>query len=228
MKVFASLVTLALAAGAVAQAIPPCAVSLTRAPQPHDNLHPPPANANAPSQQSCADPFLTNGIGGCGLDPGCICGDKSFIEGISCCVLDKCEAKDQTSAVVFASVVCSATCPVPGEIWVLTLPCPTVLQRQRRHDASYDRRVCDDGRYWAPDHWLGGQDDVDRGARSDRRGCRNYGEQEHQLWAETDGCGARCDRRHCRGCCHALRGWLRWRWGLRGGDEGDHRWKRWG
>jgi hypothetical protein len=28
MKVFASLVTLALAAGAVAQALPPCAVSL--------------------------------------------------------------------------------------------------------------------------------------------------------------------------------------------------------
>ncbi|KAK0746836.1 hypothetical protein B0T18DRAFT_412566 [Schizothecium vesticola] len=83
MKVFASLVTLALAAGAVAQAIPPCA-------------------------QSCADPFLTNGIGGCGLDPGCICGDKSFIDGISCCVLDKCEAADQTSAVVFASVFCSA------------------------------------------------------------------------------------------------------------------------
>ncbi|KAK5652076.1 hypothetical protein OQA88_10852 [Cercophora sp. LCS_1] len=82
MKVPALLASLALATFAVAQ-LPTCA-------------------------QSCADSYLRDGIGNCGLDPACICGSKEFISGISCCLADKCEAADQTSAINFASAFCAA------------------------------------------------------------------------------------------------------------------------
>jgi len=81
MKVYATLVSLALATVAVAQNIPPCA-------------------------QECVNPFLQNGIGSCGSDAKCICGSQEFITGISCCLADKCSAADQQLAINFAGTFC--------------------------------------------------------------------------------------------------------------------------
>ncbi|KAK1831913.1 hypothetical protein QBC39DRAFT_350485 [Podospora conica] len=82
MKVVASLVTLALAAGAIAQSMPDCA-------------------------KPCVDKLMINGVGDCGTDPKCICADKSFLGSISCCVLDECDTAGQNSAIVFAADFCS-------------------------------------------------------------------------------------------------------------------------
>ncbi|PYH29724.1 CFEM domain-containing protein [Aspergillus neoniger CBS 115656] len=40
------------------------------------------------------------------IDVNCICSDKSFITGISCCVASTCSAEDQTSALNFAQQIC--------------------------------------------------------------------------------------------------------------------------
>ncbi|KAK4445655.1 hypothetical protein QBC34DRAFT_161955 [Podospora aff. communis PSN243] len=92
MKVSATLLSLALAAGAVAQlpGIPQCA-------------------------QECVNPFLQNGVGDCGTDPTCICGNNEFIVGISCCLFDKCPKADQDTAIKFAAEFC-------GALGVTTLP----------------------------------------------------------------------------------------------------------
>ncbi|KAK0719459.1 hypothetical protein B0H67DRAFT_573172 [Lasiosphaeris hirsuta] len=84
MKLSATLLSLALATVAVAQApsLPTCA-------------------------QGCANQYLLNGIGDCGTDPKCICGNADFIVGISCCLAGACEPADQSSAVNFASLFCS-------------------------------------------------------------------------------------------------------------------------
>ncbi|KIH93672.1 hypothetical protein SPBR_04446 [Sporothrix brasiliensis 5110] len=60
--------------------------------------------------QSCANKFLTGGIGNCGSDAKCICSDKSFLSDIACCLAAPggCDAADQSSAVVFASQLCAA------------------------------------------------------------------------------------------------------------------------
>ncbi|KAB5554961.1 hypothetical protein GE09DRAFT_1059195 [Coniochaeta sp. 2T2.1] len=58
--------------------------------------------------QSCANIFLTGGIGNCGRDPACICADKSFIAAISCCLVDECAADDQQKAIDFAQQLCKA------------------------------------------------------------------------------------------------------------------------
>ncbi|KAK1759168.1 hypothetical protein QBC47DRAFT_371192 [Echria macrotheca] len=85
MKVTSILASLALATFAAAQSptLPSCA-------------------------QDCANPYLTNGIGNCGTDPKCICGNGDFIVGISCCLANKCPVSDQSAAVNFASQFCSA------------------------------------------------------------------------------------------------------------------------
>ncbi|KAG7288106.1 hypothetical protein NEMBOFW57_007629 [Staphylotrichum longicolle] len=84
MKVPAALLTLAMAGAAVAQggpSLPTCA-------------------------QSCADKFLTGGIGNCGSDPKCICSDKDFLGSIACCLVGVCDAPSQSSAVAFAASLC--------------------------------------------------------------------------------------------------------------------------
>ncbi|KAL1894947.1 hypothetical protein Sste5346_005634 [Sporothrix stenoceras] len=60
--------------------------------------------------QSCANKYLTGGIGNCGSDAKCICSDKDFLSGIACCLAAPggCDAADQSSAVVFASQLCAA------------------------------------------------------------------------------------------------------------------------
>ncbi|KAK4227444.1 hypothetical protein QBC38DRAFT_477843 [Podospora fimiseda] len=86
MKVPAVLLTLALATSVAAQGtpeLPKCA-------------------------QSCADQYLKGGIGNCGTDPKCICANSLFIDSIACCLVGVCDAPAQTSAVVFASSLCSA------------------------------------------------------------------------------------------------------------------------
>ncbi|KAK0642012.1 hypothetical protein B0T16DRAFT_394198 [Cercophora newfieldiana] len=83
MKAFSTLFSLALATVAIAQAIPPCA-------------------------QGCVDPYLQNGIGDCGTDAKCICANKDFITGISCCLADKCPVSDQNVAISFAAQFCGA------------------------------------------------------------------------------------------------------------------------
>ncbi|KAK4241965.1 hypothetical protein C8A03DRAFT_29860 [Achaetomium macrosporum] len=83
MKVTAALVSLALAGAAVAQELPSCA-------------------------QSCANQFLTGGIGNCGSDPKCICADKGFLGSIACCLTGVCDQAAQSSAVSYAASLCSA------------------------------------------------------------------------------------------------------------------------
>ncbi|KAL2021319.1 hypothetical protein VTK56DRAFT_7290 [Thermocarpiscus australiensis] len=85
MKVPAVLLSLALAGTAAAQSpqLPPCA-------------------------QGCANKFLSGGIGNCGTDPACICGDKSFIGDIACCLAGVCDPPQQSSAVAYAASLCSA------------------------------------------------------------------------------------------------------------------------
>ncbi|KAB5539521.1 hypothetical protein GE09DRAFT_1062559 [Coniochaeta sp. 2T2.1] len=58
--------------------------------------------------QSCANIFLTGGIGNCGRDPACICADKSFIAAISCCLVAECAPADQQKAIDFAQQLCKA------------------------------------------------------------------------------------------------------------------------
>ncbi|CAK7239426.1 MAG: hypothetical protein STHCBS139747_000856 [Sporothrix thermara] len=60
--------------------------------------------------QSCANKFLTGGIGNCGSDAKCICSDKDFLSDIACCLAAPggCAPADQSSAVVFASQLCAA------------------------------------------------------------------------------------------------------------------------
>lgn len=81
MKVYATLVSLAMATVAVAQNLPPCA-------------------------QQCVNPYLQNGIGSCGSDAKCICGSQEFITGISCCLADGCNSADQQIAINFAGTFC--------------------------------------------------------------------------------------------------------------------------
>ncbi|KAK3943272.1 hypothetical protein QBC46DRAFT_378003 [Diplogelasinospora grovesii] len=58
--------------------------------------------------QGCANQFLGSGIGNCGTNPACICADKDFISGISCCLASACNQADQSSAIDFASRFCGA------------------------------------------------------------------------------------------------------------------------
>ncbi|CAK7267797.1 hypothetical protein SEPCBS119000_002734 [Sporothrix epigloea] len=60
--------------------------------------------------QSCANKFLTGGIGNCGSDAKCICSDKDFLSDIACCLAapGACDPADQSSAVGFASQLCAA------------------------------------------------------------------------------------------------------------------------
>ncbi|KAK3991003.1 hypothetical protein QBC44DRAFT_324024 [Cladorrhinum sp. PSN332] len=86
MKVPAVLLSLALATSVAAQGspeLPACA-------------------------QKCADQYLRGGIGNCGTDPKCICENSSFIDSIACCLVGVCDSPAQTSAVVYASSLCSA------------------------------------------------------------------------------------------------------------------------
>ncbi|KAK4121708.1 hypothetical protein N657DRAFT_647900 [Parathielavia appendiculata] len=85
MKVPAALLSLALASAVVAQGspeLPECA-------------------------KSCADNFLTGGIGGCtNADVACICSNKDFLNSIACCLTNVCDQAAQEQAVQFALGIC--------------------------------------------------------------------------------------------------------------------------
>ncbi|KAK4188427.1 hypothetical protein QBC35DRAFT_451245 [Podospora australis] len=85
MKVPAALFSLALATSVAAQGLelPTCA-------------------------QGCANQYLRGGIGNCGTDAKCICANREFIDSIACCLDGVCDAPAQTSAIVYASSLCSA------------------------------------------------------------------------------------------------------------------------
>ncbi|PYH94446.1 putative CFEM domain protein [Aspergillus ellipticus CBS 707.79] len=57
---------------------------------------------------ACARDCATNSIPkSCkAIDVNCICSDKSFITGISCCVANACSLQDQQAALTFAQQIC--------------------------------------------------------------------------------------------------------------------------
>jgi len=84
MKFDQALLSLAMALGGASQAttLPECATQ-------------------------CATGFLTNGIGDCGTEAGCICAHKDFISEISCCLEEKCNKEDQDAAIQWAGDFCA-------------------------------------------------------------------------------------------------------------------------
>ncbi|PSR82520.1 hypothetical protein BD289DRAFT_371099 [Coniella lustricola] len=59
--------------------------------------------------QSCAsDQFSGGSYAGCGTDPKCICSNQDFLSNIACCLTGACDEADQSSAIVFATQICSA------------------------------------------------------------------------------------------------------------------------
>ncbi|KAF3767154.1 hypothetical protein M406DRAFT_97783 [Cryphonectria parasitica EP155] len=59
--------------------------------------------------QDCAsDQFSGGSYAGCGTDPKCICSNQDFLSNIACCLVGACDAADQTSAIAFATQICSA------------------------------------------------------------------------------------------------------------------------
>ncbi|PWY76196.1 hypothetical protein BO70DRAFT_90859 [Aspergillus heteromorphus CBS 117.55] len=60
------------------------------------------------SLPACARDCATNSIPKTckAIDVNCICSDKSFITGISCCVANACSQQDQQSALTFAQQIC--------------------------------------------------------------------------------------------------------------------------
>ncbi|KAH6898648.1 hypothetical protein B0T10DRAFT_473328 [Thelonectria olida] len=68
---------------------------------------------------SCINKYTTgDGIAGCGqLDIKCICSNDDFLNGIACCLKDKCDASGQAAAVKYAQQICSTACvTVPDEV----------------------------------------------------------------------------------------------------------------
>lgn len=62
-----------------------------------------------PKQQDCASQQFSGGsYAGCGTDPKCICENQSFLSNIACCLTGACDQADQTSAIAFATQICSA------------------------------------------------------------------------------------------------------------------------
>ncbi|EPS27593.1 hypothetical protein PDE_02536 [Penicillium oxalicum 114-2] len=61
------------------------------------------------SLPDCSKSCANNAIpASCGLDIKCICGDKSFLSNISCCVADKCSQADQETTLKVAKGICAA------------------------------------------------------------------------------------------------------------------------
>jgi cobalamin biosynthesis Mg chelatase CobN len=68
---------------------------------------------------SCISKYTTgDGIAGCGqLDIKCICSNDDFLNGIACCLKDKCDTAGQAAAVKYAQQICStAGVTVPDEV----------------------------------------------------------------------------------------------------------------
>ncbi|KAK4100905.1 hypothetical protein N658DRAFT_87441 [Parathielavia hyrcaniae] len=88
MKIPAGLLSLALASAVAAQGspeLPGCATS-------------------------CADDFLTGGIGDCSnADIACICANDEFLNSIACCLVDVCSEAEQEQAVQFALGICAGS-----------------------------------------------------------------------------------------------------------------------
>lgn len=62
-----------------------------------------------PKQQDCASQQFSGGsYAGCGTDPKCICENQDFLGNIACCLTGACDQADQTSAIAFATQICSA------------------------------------------------------------------------------------------------------------------------
>lgn len=60
-------------------------------------------------QQGCASEQFSGGsYAGCGTDPKCICENQSFLGNVACCLEGACSPADQTSAIAFATQICSA------------------------------------------------------------------------------------------------------------------------
>lgn len=61
------------------------------------------------NQQDCASQQFSGGsYAGCGTDPKCICSNQSFLGNIACCLTGACNEADQSSAITFATQICSA------------------------------------------------------------------------------------------------------------------------
>ncbi|CAN8102761.1 unnamed protein product [Discula destructiva] len=59
--------------------------------------------------QDCAGQQFSGGsYAGCGTDPKCICDNDAFLSNIACCLIGACNAADQSSAITFATQICSA------------------------------------------------------------------------------------------------------------------------
>ncbi|KAJ4415782.1 hypothetical protein N0V82_007144 [Gnomoniopsis sp. IMI 355080] len=59
--------------------------------------------------QGCASEQFSGGsYAGCGTDPKCICENQSFLGNVACCLEGACSPADQTSAIAFATQICSA------------------------------------------------------------------------------------------------------------------------
>ncbi|KAJ4387100.1 hypothetical protein N0V93_007687 [Gnomoniopsis smithogilvyi] len=59
--------------------------------------------------QGCASEQFSGGsYAGCGTDPKCICENQSFLGNVACCLQGACDSADQTSAIAFATQICSA------------------------------------------------------------------------------------------------------------------------
>ncbi|KAF2749638.1 hypothetical protein M011DRAFT_524329 [Sporormia fimetaria CBS 119925] len=57
----------------------------------------------------CAQKCYTSNQGTCNaIDIGCICGNSTLIEGLSCCVSQTCQAAEQDTIIKFASGLCAA------------------------------------------------------------------------------------------------------------------------
>ncbi|KAJ6092937.1 Cell wall protein TIR3 [Penicillium sp. IBT 16267x] len=67
------------------------------------------ANAQLSSLPTCAQACAANAIpSSCGVDVACICGNKSFLSDIACCIAGKCTTAEQEQTLQAAMGICAA------------------------------------------------------------------------------------------------------------------------
>ncbi|KAJ5647591.1 Cell wall protein TIR3 [Penicillium lividum] len=67
------------------------------------------ATAQLSSLPTCAQSCATNAIpSSCGVDVACICGNKSFLSDIACCIVGKCTTAEQEQTLKAAKGICLA------------------------------------------------------------------------------------------------------------------------
>ncbi|KAL9590039.1 MAG: hypothetical protein Q9203_001143 [Teloschistes exilis] len=84
----------------------------------------------------CAKPCAATLPPNCGLSVQCICSDKDWITGISCCVKGKCSEAEQQKTIQVAQQICD-----------------TVIEREYRRLFD-DGRIFDNGKFVDHD-WIG-------------------------------------------------------------------------